>query len=234
MAVPAEAEPLEMDTAPVYERLLCADSGSEPPASRSLLVSDGSPMPETFISVDVETAGPNPSDYSMLSIGACLVDEPTTGFYIELVPLNHAMTTEALSIGGLTIEHLEEHGVEASVAMSRFSEWITSVVPAGDVPVFVGFNAAFDWMFVCDYFERFLGSNPFGHSAIDIKSLYLGMAGGTWGETSLRFLSPLYLEGRLLSHNALGDARDQAALYTAIARDAAERRHTPTTTGSTA
>ena len=29
--------------------------------------------PETYISVDIETAGPNPAEYSMLSIGACRV-----------------------------------------------------------------------------------------------------------------------------------------------------------------
>ncbi|MBB5633784.1 DNA polymerase III epsilon subunit-like protein [Cryobacterium mesophilum] len=190
-------------------------------------------MPEIFISVDVETAGPNPSGYSMLSIGACLVDHPEQGFYVELIPLSPDITTEALSIGGLTIEHLRENGVEAGDAMRRFDEWIASVVPEGDYPVFVGFNAAFDWMFVCDYFERFLGRNPFGHSALDIKSLYLGMAGGSWAETSLRFLSPRYLQGRKLSHNALGDARDQAALYSAIVSDAAQRRQPSTTKRST-
>jgi hypothetical protein len=113
--------------------------------------------------------------------------------------------------------------------MRKFDEWIASVVPTKSVPIFVGFNAAFDWMFVCDYFERFLGLNPFGHSAIDIKSYYLGMAGGTWAETSMRFLSPRYLDGRPLSHNALGDAQDQAVLFAAIASDARSRRHPPTT-----
>ncbi len=186
-------------------------------------------MVECLISVDVETAGPHPSGYSMLSIGACLVDRPAQAFYLELKPINDQITAEALSIGGLTLEHLTENGVEAGEAMTRFADWIAEVVPEGDLPVFLGFNAAFDWMFVCDYFERFLGRNPFGHSAIDIKSYYLGFAGGTWAETSLRFLSPRYLDGRPLSHNALGDAQDQAALFTAIAEDAHPRRHPPTT-----
>lgn len=190
-------------------------------------------MRESLISVDVETAGPNPSAYSMLSIGACLVDNPKKNFYVELKPVNDAMTTEALSIGGLTIEHLHANGDDPAEGMKKFDEWIASVVPEEGVPVFVGFNAAFDWMFVCDYFERFLGRNPFGHSAIDIKSFYLGMAGGSWAETSLRFLSPRYLDGRPLSHNALGDAQDQAALYAAIAEDAARRRVLSTTKEST-
>ena len=184
-------------------------------------------MAECLISVDVETAGPHPSGYSMLSIGACPVEDPRRGFYVELKPVNDLITTEALSIGGLTLEYLNDNGVEAGEAMTRFADWIAEVVPEGDLPVFVGFNAAFDWMFVCDYFERFLGRNPFGHSAIDIKSYYLGFAGGTWAETSLRFLSPRYLDGRPLSHNALGDAQDQASLFTAIAEDAHPRRHPP-------
>lgn len=182
------------------------------------------PLPEVFISVDVETAGPNPSQYSMLSIGACLIDQPERGFYIELKPVHEAITSEALAIGGLTIDHLAANGTEPGVAMARFAEWIAAEVPTGSVPVFVGFNAGFDWMFVCDYFQRFLGRNPFGHSSLDVKSYFHGMAGGSWAQTSLRHLSPRYLGGRKLSHNALGDAQDQAELFRAIRADAASRR----------
>ena len=82
--------------------------------------------------------------------------------------------------------------------------------------MFVGFNAVFDWMFVDDYFHRLLGHNPFGHTAIDIKSYALGILGGTWTQTSMRYLSPRFLGGRKLAHNALGDAQDQAELFRAI------------------
>lgn len=185
-------------------------------------------MRETLISVDVETAGPNPSSYSLLSIGACLIDDPEAGFYVELKPVNDKITAESLSIAGLSPERLAETGQDPVDAMTQFEAWVHAVVVDENSPVFVGFNAAFDWMFVNDYFERFLGRNPFGHAALDIKSYYLGVAGGSWAETSLRFLSPRYLEGRELSHNALGDARDQAALFSAITLDATNRRK-PTT-----
>jgi len=82
----------------------------------------------------------------------------------------------------------------------------------------------FDWMFVDAYFQRYLKRNPFGHSALDIKAYYMGMAGVSWGETSMRFLSPLYLQGQHLSHNALGDARDQAELFRRIRAEAERRR----------
>jgi len=66
--------------------------------------------------------------------------------------------------------------------------------------------------------------NPFGHGGLDIKSYYVGMMGSTWEQTSMRHLSPKYLSGRPLSHNALGDARDQAELFRRISEDAAALR----------
>jgi hypothetical protein len=60
------------------------------------------------------------------------------------------------------------------LAMRNFAEWVKAVTPPGSRPIFVGLNVAFDWMFVADYFYRYLGTNPFGHSALDIKALFMG------------------------------------------------------------
>jgi DNA polymerase III epsilon subunit-like protein len=87
-------------------------------------------MEETYISVDVETAGPNPSGYSLLSIGACTLDHPQQTFYVELVPVNDRATTEALAISGLSLEALRQRGVLPAEAMARFAEWVGEVVPA--------------------------------------------------------------------------------------------------------
>jgi ribonuclease T len=183
-------------------------------------------MPEVFISVDVETAGPNPGTYALLSIGACLVDDPDEGFYVELIPETDVVNAGSIEIGGLSLDRLAAHGLPAGEAMLLFADWMRANVPDGDKPIFVGFNAPFDWMFVCDYFERFTAGNPFGHSAVDIKAYYFGMTGGTWADTSMRYLGPKYLAGRELSHNALNDARDQAELFRAIRAEGDERRKT--------
>ena len=53
---------------------------------------------EAFVSVDVETAGPNPSQYSLLSIGACMVVDPQRSFYVELKPLDDQATESALAV----------------------------------------------------------------------------------------------------------------------------------------
>ena len=42
---------------------------------------------ECLVSVDIEASGPSPSHGSMLSIGACLVEDPQTGIYLELKPV---------------------------------------------------------------------------------------------------------------------------------------------------
>jgi len=181
------------------------------------------PRPEVYISVDLETAGPHPREYSILSIGACLVDDPDAAFYVELQPESAAVVEGALQISGLDMAALARDGVAPAEAMRRFGDWVARVVPEGSVPVFVAFNAPFDWMFVEDAFQRHLGRNPFGHSALDVKAYHMGLTGGTWARTSMRELSPRYLGGRPLTHNALGDARDQAELFRALRAEARER-----------
>lgn len=175
---------------------------------------------EWYVSVDIETSGPTPSLYALLSIGACLVTRPEEQFYVELQPAVRAALPEAAAIHHLSIERLSQEGVPPAEAMARFAAWLDSVVPSGERPVFVAFNAAFDWMFVNDYFHRFLGHNPFGHSALDIKSFSMGLRRSRWSETSMRSLARRYLGGRTLAHNALEDALMQAELFRQLLAEA--------------
>jgi DNA polymerase III epsilon subunit-like protein len=175
-----------------------------------------------YIVVDVEAAGPNPSQYALLSIGACTVGEPRDTFYVELQPDREAATEQAVAVHGLSMDRLASEGTPPAEAMRRFSGWVAAVTPHGVRPLFVGFNAPFDWMFVNDYFHRYLGHNPFGHAALDIKALYMGAAGVPWEETSMRHLAPRYLGGAQLTHNALQDALDQARILEGILDELAQ------------
>jgi ribonuclease T len=170
-------------------------------------------LPETFISVDIETAGPVPSEYSMLSIGACLVDDPEATFYVEIKPEHDAVVESALAVTHLSLDVLAVMGLPPVEAMERFASWVDEVVPADHRAIFTAFNAAFDWMFVADAFHRHLGRNPFGYSALDIKAFAMGSANTTWAQTSMDFLAARHLEGRSLKHHALSDAQDQAELF---------------------
>ena len=130
---------------------------------------------ETWISVDVETSGPTPGTGSLLAIGACLVDRPEEGIELLVRP-DPALpwSDEAEAVHRLWRERLAREGLEPGEAMERLAAWLERVVPAGARPVFVGFNAPFDWMFVAEYSWRHLRRNPFGISALDLKALYLG------------------------------------------------------------
>ncbi|MFC1996749.1 3'-5' exoribonuclease domain-containing protein [Chloroflexota bacterium] len=173
-------------------------------------------MPNTdsiYISVDVETAGPNPSSYSLLSIGACDVFYPQKSFYVELLPVNENKYPDALEISGLDWENLKTDGILPKEAMSQFADWLNEFQQNGGQPIFVAFNAPFDWMFINDYFLRYLGHNPFGHKAIDIKAFYMGLHRVSWEETGMRQVSRRYLEDQDLKHHALQDAIDQAVIF---------------------
>ena len=167
---------------------------------------------EAYISVDIEAAGPIPGEYSMLSLGACLVGAPSISFYAELRPISERFIPEALAVGGLSLEHLALEGRDPDEAIAAFRRWILNTA-ATRKPVFVGFNASFDWQFVNWYFHKYLGENPFGIGALDIKAYYMGLIGCGWGETSSSRLQPRFQPTRALTHNALDDATSQAEIF---------------------
>lgn len=171
---------------------------------------------EVFISVDVETAGPIPGEYSMLSVGACLVADPAITFACELKPINDNADPAALEVSGLSLQQLRETGQEPGSAMHAFAEWISSSCGADGDPVFVGFNAPFDWSFVNYYFHRFNGANPFGFTALDIKALWMGATGCSWADTRSSRIADRLRPKLRGDHDALHDAQYQAELFRLI------------------
>lgn len=116
---------------------------------------------------------------------------------------------------GLSLEKLTISGTPPHDAMRKFRDWIIWTV-GNKRAVFVGFNLGFDWSFVNYYFIRYLGSNPFGISGLDSKSLWLGKTSCKWAETSKTHIKRqlgLRLEH---SHHALEDAREQAIVFSKI------------------
>lgn len=178
---------------------------------------------EEYISVDVEASGPIPGEYSMLSVGACLVRDFDEGFYAELRPTSDRYVSEALDVSKLSLSRLREHGTDPQEAMASLRDWITNVC-ADRRPVFVGFNASFDWAFVNWYFHTFLDDNPFGIGGVDIKAYYMGFSGSEWGETTSSKLPGRLRPSRPQTHNALDDARAQAEIFDKLLEASRERR----------
>lgn len=132
----------------------------------------------TYVMVDVEADGPIPGDYSMISLGAVIV-EPSLNrtFYGQLQPISDKFIPEALAVSGQTREECLTFEAPGQV-MERFRSWLMS--QCRDRMMFVSDNNGFDWQFINWYFHHFLQENPFGHSSINLGSLYKGMMKDMW------------------------------------------------------
>lgn len=177
-------------------------------------------MQERYISVDVETAGPIPGKFSLLTIGACVTDDFDIRFQCSLKPLNGNFIKEALDVTQLSLEALKKDGQMPQEAMQSFADWVEKICTDKYTPVFVGLNAPFDWSFVNYYFHEFIGKNPFGISALDIKSLYMGKTNCSWNETTSKKMADKLKPILGGTHDALEDAIYQAELFNLIHSEA--------------
>jgi hypothetical protein len=151
--------------------------------------------------VDIESDGPIPGDYSMISFGAVLVDENLNkSFYGKLKPISEKWIPEALAVSGHTRDETLEFE-EPKVVMEKFVEWIKQ--NSKGQAVFISDNNGFDWMFVCWYFHHFLDKNPFGHSSQNLGSLYKGLVKDT-------FKNFKHLRKTKHTHHPVDDAKGNA------------------------
>jgi hypothetical protein len=90
-------------------------------------------------------------------------------------------------------------------------------------PVFVGYPASFDFMFVYWYLMRFVGESPFSHSALDIKTFAMCMLGAGYTESTKKHMPREWFDDLPHTHVALDDALGQGALFCNMLREARER-----------
>ncbi len=155
--------------------------------------------------VDVESDGPIPGDFSMISFGAVLVDEQLDKtFYGKLKPISEKFIHEALAVSGHSREETLNFDDPKKV-MEDFEQWIAGACAetGNDRPIFISDNNGFDWMFVCWYFHHFLGRNPFGHSSQNLGSLYKGLEKDT-------FKNFKHLRRTKHTHHPVDDAKGNA------------------------
>lgn len=123
--------------------------------------------------IDIESDGPIPGDYSMVSFGAVVVKpELNTSFYGQLKPISDKWIPEALAVSGHSREDTLQFEAPKTV-MANFHAWLKE--NSKGKPLFFSDNNGFDWQFINWYFHHFLGENPFGHSSTNLGSLYKGL-----------------------------------------------------------
>jgi hypothetical protein len=173
--------------------------------------------PEIYISTDIEADGPIPGPHSMLSFASAAYTaqkELLSTFSSNLQTLPDASphpdtqawwdkNPEAWAACRLNCQQPKQ-------AMLAYVNWIDQLPGK---PVFVGYPAAYDFMFVYWYLITFTGSSPFSHSALDIKSYAMALLGKGYRESSKRNMPKHWFDDMPHTHVALDDAIEQGALF---------------------
>ncbi len=174
-------------------------------------------MTEIYVSTDVETDGPIPGPHSMLSFASAaytadklLISTFTAN--LETLPdaTGHPKTMRWWQTQPEAWRACREDLQPPRAAMKKYLAWLKRL--PGD-PVFVGYPAAFDFMFVAWYLIRFTGENPFSHSALDIKTFAMAMMKTGYRESTKRQMPRRWFDDLPHTHQALDDAIEQGALF---------------------
>ncbi len=182
---------------------------------------------EIYLSTDVETDGPIPGLYSMLSFAsaAYLADKTLVAtFSANLETLPEATANPETMAWWATQPEAwaacRQNLEEPATAMQRYLAWIKTL--AGK-PVFVSYPVAFDFMFVHWYLMRFTGEQPFSHSALDIKTYAMALMGTPYRASVKRNMPRRWFDPTRHTHVALDDALEQGALFCNMLQENQER-----------
>jgi hypothetical protein len=175
------------------------------------------PQPEIYISTDIETDGPIPGSNSMLSFASAAFRADKTllsTFTVNLETLPGAVSDsdtmewwlknpEAWNAARINPQKPED-------AMKKYLSWVNALPGK---PVFVGYPAGFDFLFVYWYLIRFTGESPFSFSALDIKSYAMAVLKTEFKKTVKRNMPERWFEKLPHTHVALDDAIEQGILF---------------------
>ncbi len=173
--------------------------------------------PEIYVSTDVEADGPIPGPHSMLSFAsaAYTADKQLVGTFtanLETLPgaTAHPETKTWWDKNQDAWDACRNDLQKPDKAMTDYVEWLKQLPGK---PVFVGYPAAYDFMFVYWYLIKFSGESPFSHSALDIKTYAMAVLKTEFRETAKRKMPKHWFDKLPHTHVALDDAIEQGALF---------------------
>jgi hypothetical protein len=179
------------------------------------------PLPELYVSLDIEADGPCPGLYSMLSFGmaAFTVDKQLVGtFSRNLRTLEGARTDDRTMAWWGTVERIDAYResrrdqVEPAVAMRECRDWLERMKRFGR-PVICGAPSGFDFTFLYYYFQRELGESPVGFASLDLRSYAAAVLKRQYRQMGKSSFPPEWLDDDLPhTHVALDDAIEQGCI----------------------
>ena len=173
--------------------------------------------PEIYVSTDIEADGPIPGPNSMLSFGsaAYTADKQLVSTFeanLETLPgaSSDPSTMDWWKSQPEAWEACRKDLQPPAAAMRKYAAWLDGLQGR---PVFVGYPAAFDFLFVHWYLMRFVGRTPFSHAALDIKTFAMAMLDRPYRDVTKRTMPRRWFDKLPHTHRALDDALEQGALF---------------------
>ena len=183
---------------------------------------------DAYFSADVETDGPIPGPYSMLSFAIVYAgsfdgkrfERPENYerfFYKELKPISNRFQREALEVNGLNRDRLCREGQSPEQVMTEAAKWVKANCGHA-TPVLVAYPLSFDWSWLYWYFINFsTEGSPFGYSrCFDIKTALAVKGHIPICRSGRTRLDPSLGSNRAHTHHAIGDAVEQAEIFANI------------------
>lgn len=175
-------------------------------------------MEEIYVSTDVETDGPIPGPYSMLSLGSAAfradkTQVSTFSVNLETLPgaASHPSYEDFWRRHPEAWEDARRDPQPPEAAMRRYLAWVKELP---GIPVFVAYPAGFDFTFVYWYLVRFTGETPFSFSAVDIKTYAMAMLGKPYRASVKKKMPRRWFDAHYPHrHRALDDAVEQGVLF---------------------
>jgi len=100
--------------------------------------------------------------------------------------------------------------ISPQIAMKRYVSWLKKLTGK---PVFVGYPAGFDFLFIYWYLIRFAGESPFSFSALDIKTYVMALLKLSYRESTKRNMPSRWFSKSPHTHVAIDDAIEQGELF---------------------
>ncbi len=183
---------------------------------------------EIYVSTDVEADGPIPGPHSMLGFGSAayradksLVATFERNLETLVGAAAHPDTEAWWKTQPEAWAACRKHAVPPVDAMRDYVAWLEQLPGK---PVFVGYPAAYDFLFVYWYLMRFVGRSPFSHSALDIKTFAMCLLGTDYRASTKQRMPRRWFVDAPHTHVALDDAIEQGALFCNMLQEARAAR----------
>lgn len=174
-------------------------------------------MTEIYVSTDIEANGPIPGPFSMLSFAsaAFLVDKTLVDTFTanletlpgaSVDPHNQAFWDNHPEAWAACREDPQPPGL----VFPKYADWLDALP---GIPVFVGYPATYDFMFIYWYLIRYAGRSPFRHHGLDLRTYAMAMLKKGFKKAGKGDMPRRWFDPHPHTHRALDDAIEQGLLF---------------------